>query len=426
MRAFLGPLILFLSGDLQAQEVSPFLGTKTPYHPQQRQYTPPPAGFKPMFVNYVGRHGARFMTKAGTEERVLQALRPAESHSLTPLGLQIKRIVERLSDIEKGNYELISLLGKEEQAAIGERTWNGYRDAFRGRGLDVVTTYKVRTQQSAEAFLKGFAKYNGKKRVTMRPDSVDTVLRFYDLSAAYQRYKKSAAVKMPVDTLERDGRNREVAANICSKIFTPAFSSVKLDSVAFAGDLYDLYCLQFSLLREIGKNEYAKSSVEFGSVFGKKDLEWLDFVSGAQDFLEKGPAADALGIQVKIAVPLLADFLGTMQAAIDQKGNVDAVLRFTHAEAISPFASLLGIPEASVPAAGIYQYRKHWLAGGVIPLSANIQWVLYSDGKEYLVKALLNEKEVSLPLATTRYPYYRWQDVRDHYRELIQRLEAEK
>jgi len=359
------------------------------------------------------------MTKAGTEEKVLQLLRSAEERkALTPLGIRLAGVVGRLAAIEKGNYELISALGKEEQAAIGARIRKGYREAFKGRGLEVVTTYKVRTKQSAEAFLQGLADYSGKKKYTMRPEGEDSVLRFYDLSAAYLRYKKSKAVQAPIDSLNRDLRMGGAVRHICARIFTPAFG-VRLDSLSFAGDLYDLYCLQFSLSKEMGREEYVRNSRELGSAFGKEDLEWLDFVNGAQDFLEKGPGADVRGIQVSIATPLLEDFLASMDAAVSRKVALDAVLRFTHAEAISPFAALLGIPAASVPASSIYQYRRHWQAGTVIPLSANIQWILYSNGKDYLVKTLLNEKEVALPLPTTRYPYYRWEDVRAYYRRYL-------
>jgi hypothetical protein len=185
------------------------------------------------------------------------------------------------------------------------------------------------------------------------------------------------------------------------------------EEVRFFQDLYDLYSLQFSVVRELPKG------VDLGIVFGKDELAWEDFVSGAQDFLEKGPGRDPLGIQVKVAAPLLADFVRTTDEACS--GGRDAVLRFTHAEAISPFATLLGIPEASVPAAGIYDYERHWRAEKIIPLSANVQWIVFSNGAACLVKILLNEREVYLPLQGVGGPYYRWEDLR---RYCVERLQA--
>ena len=428
-----------------------YLGTKTPYPAPKGGYTSPPAGFQPVFINYVGRHGARFMTKAGPDLEALRLLEAAEGRQgLTKVGLRVRRMVRRLCEIEKGQYENITLLGAEEQQAIGQRMLSRYPAVFTGKGLDVVVTYKVRTQQSADAFLKAFAGYKGQRRFSKLADSLDAVLRFYDLSPAYQRYKKSEGLKAAFDSLDRDRRTGETAAAVCERVFTPGFrSGLKLaEELRFAGNLYDLYSVQFSLVRE------TKDSIDLGIAFGAPELAWEDFVSGAQDFLEKGPGRDPLGVQVRVAAPLLVDFVRRMDEVVRRgaaaaggseaaqakggrdeatrvsgdAGGSDAVLRFTHAEAISPFATLLGISEASVPALDIYDYSKHWRAGDIIPLSANVQWIVYSNGKEYLIKVLLNEREVSLPLRGVGAggvgasegagggggPFYRWEELRKY------------
>jgi len=82
----------------------------------------------------------------------------------------------------------------------------------------------------------------------------------------------------------------------------------------------------------------------------------------------------------------------------------------------------LGIREASIPAGSIYRYHDHWKARDVIPLSANILWVLYGSEGHYLVKVLLNEREAVLPVATTQWPYYRWEDLRAYYVEKLRSM----
>lgn len=406
-----------------------FLGTKTPYQAPGGSYTPPPAGYDPVFVNYVGRHGARFMTKAGADLRVWEVLQAAEkSNSLTAKGREVKAMTERLLVLEKDKYEQITLLGKEEQEAIGERLLYNYGGIFRGRGLEIVTTYKLRTQQSAEGFLQGLEKVPGKRNFTKAVDSLDAVLRFYDLSPAYQRYKKNAVLRKSLDSLDRDKRTKEAAAHIWGSLFTPGFSfpsSEGGNAVAFADNLYDLYSVQFSLPGEMQEKGYPKDSVDLGIAFGRKDLEWLDYRSGAQDFLEKGPGRDPLGIQVQVAAPLLVDFINSTDSVVRDAGTApDAILRFTHAEAISPFATLLGLPQASTAAASIYEYQARWRAESVIPLSANIQWILYSNGKDWLLKVLLNERESALPVGTKQYPYYRWEDVKNYYIKTLHTIHA--
>ncbi len=240
---------------------------------------------------------------------------------------------------------------------------------------------------------------------------------------------KSAAVKCPVDSLNKDTRTIATAARISEKLFLPTFAKrlekglsievnhrpVELNAVSFAESLYDLYCVQFSIPGEMKEKGYDKTSIDYTIAFEQKDLKWLAFKNGARDFLEKGAGMDTLGIQVRVATPLLADYINSTDAVISKTRKADAILRFTHAEAIAPFATLLGIPLASSPSSSIYQYSKYWQAETVIPLSANIQWILYSNGSEYLLKVLFNEKETSLPVATATWPYYRWSDVKAYY-----------
>lgn len=418
-------LCLFITVNTYAQEA----GTKTPYKFSKQQYTPAPKGFQPVFINYVGRHGARFLTKAGSDITLLDVLSQAEKeHALTKKGVLLKAMVIRFLSIENNNYENVTLLGEKEQAGIGARLYSNYKPAFKGRGLEVQITHKIRTKQSADAFLRPFAGY--KRDFALVKDSDENVLRFYDLSPAYQTFKNSLSVQL--DSLEKDPRTKQTAASVCAKIFTGTFiqngvkvmvrqKPVVIDAVTIADYIYDLYSVQFSIPLEMKKKGYTRDSIDFGIVLNQQELQWFNFRNGAADFLEKGAGTDTLGIQVRIAAPLLADFLNNTE---NTKGK-DAVLRFTHAEAISPFATLLGIRSASIPAASVYDYNKHWKASAIIPLSANIQWIIYSNGKEKLVKVLLNEKEVALPIKTAHYPYYRWADVRGYYLEKLQLIHTD-
>jgi hypothetical protein len=47
------------------------------------------------------------------------------------------------------------------------------------------------------------------------------------------------------------------------------------------------------------------------------------------------------------------------------------------------------------------------------------------DG-DVLVKALLNEREASLPIATKQWPYYNWSDLRSYYIDKIKQFETRK
>ncbi|WPQ65779.1 hypothetical protein SIO70_13040 [Chitinophaga sancti] len=391
-----------------------YTGTKTPYPFKQANYTPVPKGYTAAYVNYTGRHGARFMTKAGSDVKLLALLNKS---ALTPLGDSLKVMTAQFLEIEKDNYENISLLGDAEQHAIAERLIKREAPAFKGRGVTIAVTHKKRTRQSADGFLKAFADYKGKIAFKMVQDTNENVLRFYDLSPAYNAFKDGKVIAERVDSLQQDPLSRKIAGDICKRIFTTALP--EKEQTAVAEWLYDLYSIQFSLVMEM---QQAKVHFDFGKAFTQEELQWLNKINNAADFLEKGAGLDTLGIQSRIAAPLLLDLVTSTDALTKGKLNKDAVLRFSHAEAISPLATLMGIREASVPAASIYDFDKNWKAENIIPLSANIQWIIYSNGKQFLLKVLLNEREVALPVKTTCYPYYKWEDVKSYYLSKLKKI----
>ncbi len=427
-------ILLALCIYLQAQNTVPsYLGTKTTYHPQQTKHASSPAGYEPVFINYVGRHGARFMTKPGSDLLVTDVLKQADKqNALTPTGMQALQAVVQFDSVEKNNYENITLLGADEQKQIGERLYSEYKSVFDGKPVDVLMTTKVRTQQSADAFLKGLPNVQKENihRIVL-PDSTDAMLRFYDMSPAYDQYVKSKAVQRHLDTVMQDERTAVTANHICQRLFTKPFTKAlqdgkieaniasekkeTVDAIVFAQAFYDVYTIWFSAIKEMQKSCRCQPNNYLQNAFAKEDLQWLDLINNAEDFYAKGPAEDTLGIQIAIAAPLLLNFINTTDSVVGKTKPTGSILRFTHAEAISPFATLLGIPQASAVSRSAYDYQQHWQASEIIPLSANIQWILYTNGKQYVVKVLLNEKEIKLPVSTTTFPYYDWLSVRQFY-----------
>ena len=63
------------------------------------------------------------------------------------------------------------------------------------------------------------------------------------------------------------------------------------------------------------------------------------------------------------------------------------------------------------------QLGERWQSYKVFPMACNIQWVFYkkAGSDDVLVKALLNEEEATLPVASDVKPYYHWRDVREYY-----------
>ncbi len=424
-------LILFLnliSVIVFAQDCdNDFLGTKTLYKKPVQKYTPAPAGYLPVFINHAGRHGARHLTKDVNTSGAYALIMKADSaNELTAKGEELKQMVLALQKVEKGNTKSISAEGRAELAGIGERMYKNYSVVFKAKpNLNIRITKEVRTKQSADAFLSGFSK-NPLPAGSSAEHNDDTNLRFYDLSPAYKKFEDEVDESEPKISFGKEMHLAEINKAIIARIFKPGLLA-KLNEKQeekFVSDIFGFATIVYSLNSEIKEAGFTEKDVDFKSFFTCDELKSLSILDSADDFLKKGPGVDNNGIQVKIAVPLLVDFIKTTDDFITT-GKYNAQLRFAHAETIAPFAALLQISGADKASNNITQINKIWQASQVIPLSSNIQWIFYQKKGTagYLVKILLNEKEVHISgLKTTNFPYYRWKDLRTFYLNKLGRL----
>ena len=427
-RIILAIIVLFTSFVLHAQVCADsFLGSKTLYKSQQDKFSKAPRKYEPVFINHVGRHGARHLTKDVAVSYAYKLLQKADSmNQLNENGKLLKEKVLRLEKVEKRNFESISYEGQQEQWLIAERMYDHYRKVFDHNNpvLNVAVTNKIRTVQTSEAFLTKLKTKVNNPQITSQVN--DTTLRFYDLSPVYLEYEENGNWIKLLDELKEAKKFDELAKHITGRFFTPEFlKNLKdKDFEKFTSDLFGFVSIFYSIQKEIEDNGFQTSEVDITSLFTCPELKTIGQIDDAEDFFVKGPGTNKNGIQVKIAVPLLADFINTTDDYIKSKA-VNAQLRFTHAEAIAPFAALLDIPYASETTDNPEDISKVWSPAEVMPLSSNIQWILYKkkNSNNYLVKIMLNEKEVAIEgLSTKTFPFYKWKDVRYFYKDKIEKF----
>lgn len=72
-------------------------------------------------------------------------------------------------------------------------------------------------------------------------------------------------------------------------------------------------------------------------------------------------------------------------------------------------------------AAGVRSYE-------IIPMAGNLQMIFYRPDdphNDWLVKVLLNEKEVTLPVSSVSGPYYSWPVLRRHYLDMLDTFDCD-
>jgi multiple inositol-polyphosphate phosphatase/2,3-bisphosphoglycerate 3-phosphatase len=403
------------SGAAIAQD---YLGTKSLYFAPTQEQTPVPEGYRSVFINHVGRHGARHLTKEVSTSYAYNLLRKADSvHVFTPKGEALYRMVKNLEAVERGKVKSISYEGIQELAGIGQRMYSQNRTVFTGAPkLYVTETKEIRTKQSADAFLSGLRK--GLSAEPVIKESIDdTDLRFYDFSPVYTKFEEDGPW---VKYREAKAKNANLAGvyNAVAQRFFKAdfFNALKIsEREKLVSDIYSFYSITFSLKHEIETAGLKPADVAFHLLFTPAEMKVFSKMDEADDFYVKGPGIDANGIQVRIAAPLLVNFINAADDFV-KNGTYNANLRFAHAETISPIATLMAIKGAT-QYAFIDDISSVWRAANIIPLSANIQWIFYrNEAGNYMVKVLLNEKEAEINgLKAASAPYYNWEDLRKFY-----------
>lgn len=407
---------------------SSFLGTKTLYHAPKGMASKPPVGYQPVFINYVGRHGARHLTKGPESEYIYKLLQQADSsQALTSAGLQLKQMVTALQKVENGKTKSISAEGRTELQGIARRLYEANEPVFAGNPeVEVTITKEVRTEQSAAAFMQQLKTLAPQTNVVQRGIN-DTTLRFYDLSPAYTAFEEKGDWTKTLTLLQEQKHLNTVNHQVAAKFFKAGFlNKLSAENQAdFTSDLFGFATIVYSLEAEIKEAGYSFKQLDFASWFTCNELAALGYIDQADDYLKKGPGTNPLGLPVKIAAPLLADLIKTTDAYISGAPS-KAQLRFAHAETISPLATLLGMEPAAYAPQNIADFNKRWQASEVIPLSANITWVLYKNTKgNYLVQFLLNEKPVKIVgLQPMSGYFYRWTDARKFYLNRLSQMGA--
>ncbi len=396
-----------------------YLGTKQPYSVKEISTAPTPNGYKPFFVNHLGRHGSRHLSSPKYDVSLYELLSIAEKeNAITPEGLKLKNSIAQLMEIEKGNYGLLTEVGVKEQKEIAKRFYENNKEIF-GKDIIASSTYVERAQQSRDAFLEELGQYTPNINFKVSTNNKkDILLRFFDLSPEYEEFSESGSWKKELDKYSKSKNfNNEVLNQLFSKEFIKKLEdgefklkdskgkTVLKNPTDAVRNLYDLYIIQASIGKDLG----------FGKYFSEEQLKWYEEVDNLSDFYEKGPGKNGEDIATNIALPLLENFIVTSDEAIKNQ-NTSANLRFAHAETTIPFITLLDINGYSEKEDSIEKVYDKWLGRDISGMSTNIQWIFYKNDKnDILVKILHNEKDAELPIATSMKPYYKWDDVKNFY-----------
>lgn len=276
-------------------------------------------------------------------------------------------------------------------------------------------------------------------------DPSDPNYAIYQASLAYQTFKASDPIQSAkVNAINAIPDLASAARSVLQGLFTQAFIE-KLGSAGYtfadtgsfgpytggdgksytttgsggttiasaldaANQLYAVYIIAPAMPSELG-------GIDFTKYIPDAQATLLAYLGDATDFYQMGPGATESGSATyAMAQGLLDDFFNEVDAIAKGTLGTGAKLRFTHAEIMVPFTSILGLKSVFVqlPKAETYTYAASspwngslvaptpspWRDEIVAPMASNIQWEVYGDGNGgLLVKMMLNEEETDFSAA---------------------------
>ncbi|MBR8181504.1 histidine-type phosphatase [Burkholderia ambifaria] len=261
-------------------------------------------------------------------------------------------------------------------------------------------------------------------------DTSDPYYATYQASQAYQAYSSDAAVADKLKTIKAAPQVADVAQTVLAALVSQAFiAKLGTDGYTFAntgtytftssdgkftntlkGDgktkiasAVDAVNVLYNLLQVAPAMTAETGGVTMEKYLGAEQAQTLAYLQDAEDYYQKGPGIqEANPVTYRMAKVLQDDFFNKVDAIARGDLTRAAKLRFTHAEIVIPFASIMNLKNVFVPTpqAQTYTYANNpWRGDQVSPMAANMQWDVYRNGSRLIVKMLYNERETDFQAA---------------------------
>jgi hypothetical protein len=192
------------------------------------------------------------------------------------------------------------------------------------------------------------------------------------------------------------------------------------DGQTTVSNLFDAANILYAVYQIIPGMSYELPQLDLAKYFPVDgQLYTPEYLANAVDFFQAGPSiTEEPPITWAMSKSLMDDFFSEGDAIAAGNYAHAAKLRFSHAEILMLFATKLRLPNASVslPEADTYNYDNDpWRGSQITPYAANVQWDMFSDGKNLLVKMYYNEKETDFPAACNAARFRGARSARTHY-----------
>ena len=376
--------------------------------------TPAPKGYEPFYMSHYGRHGSRWLTSEGQYTDVLIPLRRGHAQGkLTPVGERLLADLEKFFQGCDKRFGDLTTVGERQHHCIGRRMTENFPEIFGAKNaeVDARSTVVIRCILSMTAACEELTAFNPRLKI------------HNDASESLQWYMNARATKAVRNAVDKRG---DVVDRYRNKLLRPErFCRQLFNDEAYMRDSVDQQELMRRTFSVCCNMQSHDDGLNLWSLFNEDECYDLWRTYNIKWYTELGNSPLTNGVGPFRQKNLLQNMIETADTIVGKKKYHGATLRFGHESVVLPFASLLELGETAERVENLDTLDRVWASYRIFPMACNVQLVFYRPKKgrdgDILVKALLNEREVSMPVEPVKFPYYRWEDLRAYYTTKLQR-----
>ena len=371
--------------------------------------TPAPKGYKPFYISHYGRHGSRYLISDADYRRAIDLFADASAKgALTPLGEDVNKRLASLWEEAHGRGGDLTPLGVRQHKGIARRMYQAYPEVFAGDArISARSTMVVRVVLSMAAFCESLKE--------MRPE-----LDIPRESSERYRYILDNHTREWGEYVGDKGPWREEFRKFKEEMTRPDRLMASLFSdpeyvrrnVNPKELMWDLYWIAVDM-------QNMETPVSFTDIFDKQELFDLWQVASYNFYVCNANHKLADGMCLDNANNLINDIVNGADSAI-ASGEHGATLRFGHDGDLIPLAGALHIEGCDGMTDRPEEAYRHFADFKIAPMAGNLQLIFFKNKSgDVIVKFMLNEREVAIPVATDNFPFYKWSDVKSFYSNIL-------
>ena len=371
-------------------------------------YTKAPKGYVPFYFSHYGRHGSRWLIGKDDYERVLRPLRKARQQGkLTREGQEALRKIETFNKTTNRRLGDLTTVGERQHHGIGRRIAQHFPEIFKTKGvaIDARSTTVNRCILSMVAECEELMAANPTARIH---NDVSDALQFYLNQNWEGRVKEKGDKTWPVRN-EFAERNTHPERLMKVLFNDPQWAADSVEQGRLMRHLFEVV---------INMQSHDDGHEDLLKLFTDDEIydQWC--INNVGWYLNYGAAPQSGSIMPFSQFNLLTNIIETADTCV-RLGKTQATMRFGHEVCVMPLACLMELGNCGAVVENLDELDQYWQNYRIFPMACNIQLIFYKPKKgqgDILVKALLNEREVTLPVQPTATPYYyKWNDLRSYW-----------